>query len=70
MAKGVFNEGRDYLKGAYVGPYWFVRDDSETIRLIAHRCALAEAEEYGDYLTCPRPRPCTPKPLGGQWVGS
>jgi hypothetical protein len=39
--------------GSSVGPYWFVRDSSGTIRLIAHRCALAHAEEYGDFLTCP-----------------
>jgi hypothetical protein len=43
----------DYPKDAYVGPYWFVRDDSETVLLIAHRCALSEAEEYGECITCP-----------------
>jgi hypothetical protein len=53
MAQRVFNEGADYPKGASVGPYWFVRDGSEPIRLIAHRCALADAEEYGDCLTSP-----------------
>ena len=40
-------------EGSYVGPYWFIKDDSGRVRLIAHRCALAEAEEYGEFLTCP-----------------
>jgi hypothetical protein len=40
-------------KDAYVGPYWFVRDDSGRVVLLAHRCALAEAEKYGDFITCP-----------------
>lgn len=40
-------------KDAYVGPYWFVRDDSGRVLLMAHRCALADAEEYGEFLTCP-----------------
>src|SRR6266702_7464824 len=53
MAKRVSNEHLDDPKGACVGPYWFARDSSETILLIAHRCALADAEEYGDCLTCP-----------------
>jgi len=53
MSKRVFNERIDYPKGAYVGPYWFVQDGSGRIRMIAHRCALADAEEYGDFLTCP-----------------
>jgi hypothetical protein len=43
----------EYPKDACVGPYWLVCDDSRNIRLIAHRCALADAEEYGDCLTCP-----------------
>ena len=40
-------------RGAHVGPYWFVRDDSGRVLLMAHRCALAAAEEYGDFITCP-----------------
>jgi hypothetical protein len=36
-----------------VGPFWFVRDDSGRVLLMAHRCALAAAEEYGDFITCP-----------------
>ena len=52
--RSVFVEGAgNYPKDAYVGVYWFVRDDSGTVLLIAHRCALSEAEEYGDFLTCP-----------------
>jgi hypothetical protein len=47
------DKSRDYPKDAYVGPYWFVCDDSKEVRLIAHRCAIADAEEYGDCLTCP-----------------
>lgn len=42
-----------YPEGACVGPYWFVLDDGGTVFLMAHRCALAEAEEYGEFLTCP-----------------
>jgi hypothetical protein len=42
-----------YPQNAYVGPYWFVRDDSGIVLLMAHRCALAQAEQYGDFLTCP-----------------
>jgi hypothetical protein len=38
---------------AYVGPYWFVRDSSGNVVLKAHRCTLADAEQYGDFLTCP-----------------
>ncbi len=41
-----------HLKDSYVGPYWFVRDDAGEVFLLAHRCALAEAEEYGEFLTC------------------
>jgi hypothetical protein len=51
MAELTFNEGRDYPKGACVGPYWFVRDDSGDVRLIAQCCALADGEKYGDFLT-------------------
>lgn len=40
-------------KDAYVGPYWFVRDCSRNVALKAHRCAFANAEQYGDFLTCP-----------------
>lgn len=40
-------------RGAHVGPYWFVRDDSGRVLLMAHRRALAAAEEYGDFITCP-----------------
>jgi hypothetical protein len=36
-----------------VGPFWFVRDDSGRVLLMPHRCALAAAEEYGDFITCP-----------------
>ena len=43
----------DEPKEAHVGPYWFVRSDAGKVLLIAHRCALADAEEYGDCLTCP-----------------
>jgi hypothetical protein len=46
-------EDEGYPKDAHVGPYWFVRDDSGKVLLMAHRCALAEAEKYGDFLTCP-----------------
>jgi hypothetical protein len=53
MTRRFCNERMDYPEGAYVGPYWFVQDSSGSIGLIAHRCALAEAEKYGDYLTCP-----------------
>lgn len=38
---------------AYVGPYWFVRDDSGGLLVIAHTCALADAEQYGACLTSP-----------------
>jgi hypothetical protein len=38
---------------AYVGPYWFVQGNSGKVLLIAHRCALADAEKYGDFLTSP-----------------
>jgi hypothetical protein len=47
------DQSRDYPEDAYVGPYWLVCDDSGKVRLIAHRCSLADAEEYGDCLTCP-----------------
>jgi hypothetical protein len=40
-------------KDAYVGPYWFVQENPGKILLIAHRCSLADAEEYGDCLTSP-----------------
>jgi hypothetical protein len=39
-------------KDFYVGPYWFVRDDAGHILLMAHRCSFAEAEKYGEFLTC------------------
>lgn len=45
------DKSRDYPKAAYVGPYWFVQDGSGSVLLIGHRCALADAEEYGDCLT-------------------
>jgi hypothetical protein len=47
------HETGKYPPDAYVGPYWFVRKDSGRVLLVAHRCALADAEEYGDFLTCP-----------------
>jgi hypothetical protein len=40
-------------KEAYVGPYRFVRDDARKVVLLAHRCALAQAEECGEFRTCP-----------------
>lgn len=51
MAERVLNNRTDYPNDAYVGPYWFVLDSAGRIRLIAHRRALAEAEDYGDFLT-------------------
>lgn len=53
MTKVLEKEAADHPKDAYVGPYWFVRDDAGKVSLMAHRCALAEAEEYGEFLTCP-----------------
>jgi len=53
MANLPLREVGDCPKNAYVGPYWFVRDESGRVLLIAHRCTLADAEEYGDFLTCP-----------------
>ncbi len=53
MANVLQKEAGNYPKDAYVGPYWFVRDDAGQVLLLAHRCALAEAEEYGECLTCP-----------------
>jgi hypothetical protein len=53
MANVVEKEAGYRWKDAYVGPYWFVPDDSGRIVLMAHRCTLAEAEEYGECLTCP-----------------
>ena len=53
MANVAGKEAGNRRKDAYVGPYWFVRDDSGKILLMAHRCTLAEAEEYGECLTCP-----------------
>jgi hypothetical protein len=44
---------RHHRDDAFVGPYWFARDASGKILLIAHRCALADAEKYGDFLTSP-----------------
>jgi plasmid maintenance system killer protein len=38
---------------ACVGPYWFVRDSPGMVRLIAHRCTLADAEKFGDFPTSP-----------------
>jgi hypothetical protein len=38
---------------AHVGPYWFVRDDLGKLLLIAHLCALADAERYGAFLNSP-----------------
>ena len=48
------NKSIDYPKDACVGPYWLVCDDSRNVRLVGHRCVLADAEEYGDCLTCPQ----------------
>lgn len=53
MKKVLVTKGGNHPKDGYVGPYWFVRDDSGEVLLMAHRCALAEAEEYGEFLTCP-----------------
>ena len=49
----VLKKALNHPKNGYVGPYWLVRDDSGKVLLMAHRCALAEAEEYGEFLTCP-----------------
>ena len=46
-------EGETYPSDAFVGPYWFVRDESGTNVLIAHGCVLTKAERYGQFLTCP-----------------
>jgi hypothetical protein len=53
MTKVLVTNAGDHTEDAYVGPYWFVRDDSGRVLLMAHRCALAQAEQYGDFLTCP-----------------
>lgn len=53
MADVSEEEGGSYPKIAHVGLYWFVLDNSQNILLMAHRCSLADAEEYGDFLTCP-----------------
>jgi len=45
-------EAGNHPKDAYVGPYWFIRDDSGRVFLMAHRCTLAKAEKYGEFLTC------------------
>jgi hypothetical protein len=46
------DRGAAGFSGASVGPYWFVKDPYGKIVLMAHRCALRDAEEYGDALTC------------------
>jgi hypothetical protein len=53
MRLNLQDRGAAGLRDASVGPYWFVRDASGKIVLLAHRCALRDAEEYGDFLTCP-----------------
>jgi hypothetical protein len=53
MRNVVIEEAGNYPKDAFVGLYWFVRDDFGRVLLMAHRCVLSEAEEYGEFLTCP-----------------
>jgi hypothetical protein len=53
MTNALCSKAGDEPKDAYVGPYWFARGDSGKVVLIAHRCALADAEKYGDFLTSP-----------------
>lgn len=53
MTKVFCRKAGDEPKEAYVGPYWFVRSDAGKVLLIAHRCALSDAEKYGGCLTCP-----------------
>ena len=38
---------------SYLGIYWVLRAPTGSLRLLAHACSLANAEEYGDCLTCP-----------------
>lgn len=40
--------------GDRLGPFWFIRNGSGVVRLLAHAIALADAEPYSDRLTCPR----------------
>lgn len=53
MANVLVKDAGNCPTDAYVGPYWFVRDASGRVLLMAHRCALSNAEEYGDFLTRP-----------------
>lgn len=38
---------------SHLGVYWILRAPTGSLRLLVHACALADAEEYGDCLTCP-----------------
>jgi hypothetical protein len=53
MTKAPVNDAGNRPREGYVGPYWLVQDGSGIVLLIAHRCALADAEKYGDFLTSP-----------------
>ncbi len=53
MAEAPVNDTGNRPREGYVGPYWLVQDGSGSVLLIAHRCALADAEKYGDFLTSP-----------------
>jgi hypothetical protein len=37
----------------FVGIFWAVQEKGSSVVLLDHRCPLAEAEPYGDMLTCP-----------------
>lgn len=53
MTKAPINDTGNREREGHVGPYWLVQAGSVRILLIAHRCALADAEKYGDFLTSP-----------------
>jgi hypothetical protein len=53
MTKTPVNDTGNRQREGYVRPYWLVQDGAGSVLLIAHRCAVADAEIYGDFLTSP-----------------
>jgi hypothetical protein len=41
------------LSHSFVGIFWAVEEKGSAAVLLDHRCPIAEAEPYGDMLTCP-----------------
>jgi len=41
------------LSHSFVGIFWAVQEKGSAAVLLDHRCPIAEAEPYGDMLTCP-----------------